>query len=181
MILSERTRHLKSLSGAIREKLGSGIPAREFYFDGKMGKKARRKALEDIGKAGQEGCRPYILSTGSLIGEGFDLPELDTLVLAMPISFKGRLIQYAGRLHRKTESKSGVLIYDYLDKSSGLTVSMFRKRLATYRKMGYRIESDPDDQDKGNAAQAEMFIPFRSSGLAGGDNCDKVLLEPKER
>jgi len=81
----------------------------------------------------------FLMSTGSLIGEGFDLPELSTLFLAMPISFKGRLIQYAGRLHRASAGKREVIIYDYIDKSLALEMSMFRKRMATYRKMRYTI------------------------------------------
>ncbi len=63
----------------------------------------------------ERGEFPFLLSTGSLIGEGFDLPELCTLVLAMPLSFKGRLVQYAGRLHRESEGKQDVRIYDYVD------------------------------------------------------------------
>ena len=63
-----------------------------------------------------------IFSTGSLSGEGFDLPVLDTLFLTMPIAFKGRVIQYAGRIHRKYDSKNELRIYDYLDISSGLTI-----------------------------------------------------------
>ena len=91
--------------------------------------------------------RPYcILSTGSLIGEGFDLPELDTLFLAMPISYKGRIIQYAGRLHRQHEDKSEIHIYDYVDTSSGLTISMFKKRLVGYRNMNYTIIPDSNSQ-----------------------------------
>ena len=82
---------------------------------------------------------PFLLSTGSLIGEGFDQPELSTLFLAMPLSFKGRLIQYAGRLHRASSGKSEVIVYDYVDKGLALGISMFRKRLTTYRKMGYTI------------------------------------------
>ena len=156
LILSERTKHLQNLSEAIRKQI-EGLSAKEFHFNGKMGKKARKRALEDIHKALEAGEKPYILSTGSLIGEGFDLPELDTLVLAMPISFRGRLIQYAGRLHRTAVSKSDVLILDYLDKSSGLTVSMFRKRLAAYKKMGYRIESVSDMQRSHDGAQGELF------------------------
>jgi superfamily II DNA or RNA helicase len=57
----------------------------------------------------------------------------------MPLSFKGRLIQYAGRLHRASSGKREVIIYDYIDKSLALGISMFRKRLTTYRKMGYTI------------------------------------------
>ncbi len=147
LILSERKKHLRLLSESIHEKIGV-FPAKEFFFASEMGKKARKKALEEIQETLGTNIRPYILATGSLIGEGFDLPELDTLVLGMPIAFKGRVVQYAGRLHRKTASKSDILIYDYLDKSSGLTISMFRKRIAAYKKMGYRIEMNSADGNR---------------------------------
>jgi superfamily II DNA or RNA helicase len=88
----------------------------------------------------RQGQPVFLLSTGSLIGEGFDLPELCTLILAMPLSFKGRLVQYAGRLHRESEGKTDVRIYDYVDARIGLGITMFRKRLTTYRKMGYAID-----------------------------------------
>lgn len=78
-----------------------------------------------------------------MIGEGFDLPELCTLMLAMPLSFKGRLVQYAGRLHRESAGKKDVRIYDYVDVNLGLGITMFRKRLTTYRKMGYTIHLPP--------------------------------------
>lgn len=85
--------------------------------------------------------RPFVLfATASLIGEGFDLPQLDTLVLAMPLSFKGRLVQYAGRLHRSHEAKRDAVIFDYLDENHPITQAMFRRRLAGYGEMGYRIE-----------------------------------------
>jgi superfamily II DNA or RNA helicase len=86
---------------------------------------------------------PFLLSTGSLIGEGFDLPELCTLVLAMPLSFKGRLVQYAGRLNRESAGKTDVRIYDYVDVNLGLGITMFRKRITTYKKMGYSVEIPP--------------------------------------
>ena len=78
-------------------------------------------------------------------------------ILGMPIAFKGRVVQYAGRLHRKTAGKSNVLIYDYLDKSSGLTISMFRKRIAAYKKMGYRIEINPDMETDHGEKQGDLF------------------------
>lgn len=81
-----------------------------------------------------------LFATASLIGEGFDLPRLDTLILSMPLSFKGRLIQYAGRLNRVHESKNAPLIFDYLDGNHALTNAMFRRRLAGYTELGYRIE-----------------------------------------
>lgn len=82
-----------------------------------------------------------MLSTSSLIGEGFDLPELDTLVIAMPISFKGRLVQYAGRIHRIADGKKDVLIHDYLDSSCAMMLKMYHNRLNVYADMAYVIEA----------------------------------------
>lgn len=156
LILSERKEHLRLLAEAIRKQT-VGLSVKEFRFAGEMGKRARKKALEGIQNTLKNATKPYILSTGSLIGEGFDLPELDTLILAMPISFKGRIIQYAGRLHRQSPGKSNALIYDYLDSSSGLTISMFKKRVAAYKKMGYRIESPGDGKANRWLGQRELF------------------------
>ena len=78
-------------------------------------------------------------TTASFIGEGFDLPELDTLILASPLSFKGRLIQYTGRLHRFVEGKKSVLVHDYLDSHSTVAIKMYRNRLKAYQEMGYRV------------------------------------------
>jgi superfamily II DNA or RNA helicase len=64
----------------------------------------------------------------------------------MPLSFKGRLVQYAGRLHRESEGKKDVRIYDYVDVNLGLGITMFRKRLTTYRKMGYTINMPPESR-----------------------------------
>jgi superfamily II DNA or RNA helicase len=104
-----------------------------------MGKKKRQENLEIIQHCIEDKIAYCIFSTGSLIGEGFDLPELDTLFLAMPISFKGRIIQYAGRLHRSSKEKQEIQIYDYVDIFSGLAISMFKKRLVAYKKMKYEI------------------------------------------
>jgi superfamily II DNA or RNA helicase len=80
-----------------------------------------------------------ILATGRLVGEGFDHPALDTLVLAMPISWKGTLQQYAGRLHREHGGKSDVRIIDFVDTGHPALIRMWDKRQRGYRAMGYRI------------------------------------------
>lgn len=79
-----------------------------------------------------------IVATGQYIGEGFDYPRLDTLFLALPISWKGRLEQYAGRLHRENEGKKDVRIYDYIDIHVPMCDSMYRNRLKTYAAIGYQ-------------------------------------------
>ncbi len=156
LILSERKRHLHRLAAAIRKET-DGSSIKIFLLGGEMNKKAREKALEGIQEALKSGVKLCILSTGSLIGEGFDLPELDTLVLTMPIAFKGRVLQYAGRLHRRTSGKTDILIYDYLDKASGLAISMFKKRISAYKKMGYRVETNSDTDIDQEKKQGDLF------------------------
>jgi superfamily II DNA or RNA helicase len=86
-----------------------------------------------------ESAPRVLLATGRLIGEGFDHPPLDTLVLAMPISWKGTLQQYAGRLHREHADKQDVRIYDYVEIDQPQLARMWEKRQRGYRAMGYRI------------------------------------------
>lgn len=78
-----------------------------------------------------------LFATASLLGEGFDLPRLDTLFLTTPVSFSGRVVQYAGRLHRPHPAKTEVRVYDYHEPSHRLSAHMHRKRLAALRALGY--------------------------------------------
>lgn len=90
-----------------------------------------------------------IVATGRYIGEGFDEPRLDTLYLTMPISWKGTLQQYAGRLHRLFETKKEVQIFDYIDINIKMLEKMYHKRLNGYSSIGYKI--------KGNSTANEPF------------------------
>jgi len=83
-----------------------------------------------------------LVATGKYIGEGFDEPRLDTLFLAMPISWKGTLQQYAGRLHRLFEGKSEVQIYDYVDIHVRMLEKMYNKRLTGYAAIGYKAKGE---------------------------------------
>lgn len=85
-----------------------------------------------------------IVATGKYIGEGFDYPRLDTLFLVLPISWKGNIAQYAGRLHRDCNGKSEARIYDYVDIRVPLCESMYRKRLKGYASVGYGTISTSD-------------------------------------
>lgn len=87
-----------------------------------------------------------LLSTGKYIGEDFDLPQLDTLILAAPFSWKNNLIQYAGRIHRNYKDKSLVRIFDYVDIHVPYLEKMFQKRQVAYRKMDYRVIEDEEKQ-----------------------------------
>jgi len=83
-----------------------------------------------------------ILSTGNYIGEGFDDSRLDTLFLAMPISWKGTLQQYVGRLHRLHESKNEVQVFDYVDANVPMLARMFKQRLNGYQALGYSVSEE---------------------------------------
>ena len=137
LVLADRKVYLERLQAAFIAQV-TGVTCHR--LDGQMGKKARNEVLRQIGEHYNE-RKPFVLfATASLIGEGFDLPRLDTLVLAMPLSFQGRLVQYAGRLHRRHESKGAAMIFDYLDHNHAITSAMFRRRMAGYNELGYRIE-----------------------------------------
>lgn len=138
MVLSDRKEHLSNL----QDELDQCDPSGEIQIisvDGSLSRKARMEKIQTFVSFINDKEPACLFSTSALLGEGFDLPCLDTLVLAMPISFKGRIIQYAGRLHRTSERKRIVKIFDYLDEYLPITRSMYRKRLAGYREMGYDI------------------------------------------
>lgn len=87
-----------------------------------------------------------IVATGSYLGEGFDLPQLDTLVLAAPYSWEGVITQYSGRLHREHEGKREVIVYDYVDTTVPMLDRMYKRRLKTYAKLGYEISGADNAQ-----------------------------------
>src|SRR5271155_5156212 len=103
-----------------------------------MGRKQRRAVSEALVGI-SEGEQRVILATGSYIGEGFDDARLDTLFLAMPISWKGTLQQYVGRLHRLHDAKHVVRVYDYVDSQVLMLARMYARRLKGYGAIGYRI------------------------------------------
>lgn len=138
-VLSDRKEHLAELERLVNET-NHAFVGYVHRVDGGMGKKGRAAVLAKIQEHAAAGAGFALFATSSLLGEGFDLPELDTLFLTLPISFKGRIIQYAGRLHRACEGKSDVRIYDYVEPEHPLTSHMFRKRMTAYRGMGYRVE-----------------------------------------
>lgn len=141
LVLSDRRAHLDRIAAEL--VASEGAPA-VFLLESGMGKRQRQALRESIDRKIVAGERFVLLSTAALVGEGYDLPRLDTLFLAMPLSFKGRLVQYAGRLHREHAEKEVVQIYDYVDRGNRLTAAMFRRRSAAYRQMGYRIIADGD-------------------------------------
>jgi superfamily II DNA or RNA helicase len=109
-----------------------------FMLKGGMGQKQRRSIAEAIAAVPE--CEPrVILATGSYIGEVFDDARLDTLFLAMPISWRGTLQQYVGRLHRLHDAKRVVWVYDYVDSNVPMLARMYMRRLKGYSLIGYTI------------------------------------------
>ncbi len=138
LVLTERTDHLKLLQEAL-----AGSIKNLFVLHGRLSKKQRAAILTSLTEL-EDSAPRVLLATGRLIGEGFDHPPLDTLVLAMPISWKGTLQQYAGRLHREHGDKKDVRIYDYVEEDQPQLARMWDKRRRGYGAMGYRIKIDDE-------------------------------------
>lgn len=136
LVLTERTTHLD----AIGTRLAGRVPTL-FTLHGRMSKKQRAALVGEL-DALPPGTPRVLLSTGKLVGEGFDHPALDTLVLGMPISWKGTLQQYAGRLHREHTGKTRVRIIDFVDTGHPALLRMWDKRQHGYQAMGYRVPSN---------------------------------------
>ncbi|HEX3785694.1 MAG TPA: DEAD/DEAH box helicase family protein [Pseudonocardiaceae bacterium] len=103
---------------------------------GGMSATDRRDALARIHIAG-EGAPLLVVATGPFVGEGFDCPVLDTLFLAVPIAFKGRLVQYAGRILRAHPGKTTAEVHDYNDINTGVLASSLAKRAPGYVSLGF--------------------------------------------
>ncbi len=145
LVLTERTEHLELLAERLSREAVNVIALR-----GGMGRKALQEAFGRMAEtAGQvyvadatQSCPRagrVILATGRFIGEGFDDPRLDTLLLALPVSWRGTVAQYVGRLHRLHEGKREVRVYDYADLNVKMFANMFDRRCRGYESLGYAV------------------------------------------
>ena len=142
IILTERTEHAELIYSALDGKCRN-----LFMLSGQDGAKDKRLKLEAV-RAVPQDENLVIVAIGKYIGEGFDEPRLDTLFLAMPVSWKGRLSQYAGRLHRNCEGKKEIYVYDYVDLFVPTLDRMYRKRMKGYSELGYTFGgSDTSESD----------------------------------
>jgi superfamily II DNA or RNA helicase len=137
LVLTERTEHLVAIGNALAGRIQT-----LFTLHGRMTRKQRKALINALDALPPDAPR-VLLSTGKLVGEGFDHPPLDTLVLAMPISWKGTLAQYAGRLHREHANKCSVRIIDFVDEGHPALLRMWERRRRGYQAMGYRILAAP--------------------------------------
>jgi superfamily II DNA or RNA helicase len=149
LLLTERRDHLEFFVDKLRPMTRNLVA-----LHGGLSPKDRREALQLLAEIPADEER-LVVATGRYVGEGFDDPRLDTLVLALPVAWKGTVVQYAGRLHRQQLGKTEVRIHDYRDGNIPVLVRMFEKRLRGYRAMGY----EPEQAGPG-AAEREQVLDY---------------------
>lgn len=150
LVLSKRKKHAEGLCRSLQSRGHDPI-----LLTGEIDAKERKAMLNSL--PGFEHEHRIIVATESLLGEGFDLSYLDTLLIATPISWDGSITQQAGRLHRSHEGKLRVEIFDYVDLSIPMLARMYQKRLKTYAKLGYEVFAANDNK------QADRNIVVRSA------------------
>ncbi len=134
ILLTERREHAALLASQLEGKVRNVT-----LLVGSAGQKEKREKLAALRRVPQNETLA-VVATGRYVGEGFDAPRLDTLLLTMPVSWKGTLAQYAGRLHRSYEGKREVRIYDYVDAPVPMLEQMYRRRLRGYAELGYQVK-----------------------------------------
>jgi superfamily II DNA or RNA helicase/very-short-patch-repair endonuclease len=133
LVLTERTEHLRLLA----TQLSAFIP-HVITLQGGMGRKQIKAAMASLAQV-PDGQGRALLATGRYIGEGFDEPRLDTLFITLPVSWRGTIAQYVGRLHRLHADKHEVQVYDYADLDVPMLARMFERRCAGYEAVGYTL------------------------------------------
>lgn len=164
LVVTKRKEHVADLAGRL-EKAG----IQTYVLTGEGTSREKRERIERVRNAVRTSYA--IVATGSYIGEGFDIPQLDTLLLASPYSWEGVVTQYSGRLHRENEGKSDVIVYDYVDASVPMLERMYKRRLKTYAKLGYEVVDFSEAQGPG--ARMVMADSWRSGFLADLSNASK--------
>ena len=150
VVLTERREHLELLKHLLDQHIQNVIA-----MAGGMGKKQRKQLLEQL--ASISANEPsVIIATGRYLGEGFDDERLDTLFLTLPISWRGTLTQYAGRLHRLNAAKKEVIIYDYVDFEVPVLARMYAKRRTGYKKIGYEMALPDNKRQTGQLALTDL-------------------------
>ena len=153
IVLTERREHAETINALLLDKEVDSV-----VLKGAM-RASERKTVEE-----QLPTAQVVVATGKYVGEGFDLPRLDTLFLAMPIAWKGSLAQYAGRIHRESDGKDRVTIYDYVDCSLPMLQRMFNKREKSYKAMGYQISFNGEAPEQGQLS-TEFLLASDKQGF----------------
>lgn len=147
LLLTERQEHVRSLF----EKF-NGFVKNIIVLTGGLKKSEEKERLQKL-KDIPENEEILVISTGKYIGEGFDDSRLDTLFLTIPISWKGTLQQYVGRLQRNHVNKQDIRVYDYIDHKEGMLKRMFEKRKKGYNALNYKWFNSKDSSNE----QMELF------------------------
>ena len=140
VILSKYVDHSRKLYERLQ-----GYADKVFLLSGENSKKEHKAILEQMNQV-QSDESMILVATGKLIGEGFDFPRLDTLIMATPVSWKSVVEQYAGRLNRDYDGKESVIIYDYVDSHIFMFEKMYYKRLKAYKQIGYEVFSGREEE-----------------------------------
>lgn len=133
LVLTQRTDHIEAIVAGLENR-----DVRALVLRGGLGKKSRT-AVSNAIVSREPDVGLVLVATGSYLGEGFDWPELDTLFLAFPLAFKGRVVQYVGRLLRAHEGKGRVELHDYVDVRVPVLDRMHTKRLPAYASLGFDV------------------------------------------
>jgi len=141
LILSHRREHCRLLAEKLAKKGRS-----PFTLNGSQGKKERVAILKAIQETPPDKDL-VVVATGQYLGEGFDCPSLDTLFMAFPVAFKGKLVQYAGRIMRELPGKTTAEIYDYVDPQVPVLKHMFFRRQRAYKSLGFAPAASLENGD----------------------------------
>lgn len=161
IILTERREHVQTLAELLRGQCEHII-----CLTGAATAKAKRETMETL-QAIPETESVTVIATGSYVGEGFDEPRLDTLFLALPISWKGKVAQYVGRLHRSYSGKTEVRVYDYADIHVPVLERMYQKRLKSYALIGYKTKTETRTHVSADVIyDGKSFCPVYKQDLA---------------
>ncbi|MGM9602970.1 MAG: TOTE conflict system archaeo-eukaryotic primase domain-containing protein [Faecousia sp.] len=171
ILLTERKEHAVSLASMLTGKVQN-----VFLLVGSDKQKDKREKLAVLQDVPQDE-HMVVVATGKYIGEGFDFPRLDTLLLAMPISWKGTLAQYAGRLHRNYEGKNEVRIYDYVDIHVPALERMYHKRMKGYAELGYQVKFGSQDHNVSTIYEGRTAMAIFEQDTADASG-SVVILSP---
>lgn len=171
IVLTSLTSHVEILSAMLADSCKNVIT-----LVGSESVKDKRMKMERLQNVSKEEVL-VIIATGKYVGEGFDCPRLDTLFLALPISWKGIVAQYAGRLHRDYPGKKVVQVYDYIDIHIAMCDVMYKRRLKGYASVGYKIQQS-DSKDIFGVGRGAIFTGknYQDSFFADLLNASKSVI-----
>ncbi len=172
IIITERTEHIELLNNILKNHCDNIMT-----LMGKVSAKEKRETMQRLSSITADE-KLIIIASGKYIGEGFDYPRLDTLLLAMPIAWKGKVAQYAGRLHRNYEGKNEVQIFDYVDIRVPVLERMYQKRLKSYAAIGYQTKSIVNTLDSPSIIyDGKNFLPVYYNDINNVTN-EIVIVSP---